>query len=82
MDSIAAKSNFNEKEEKNIVVEPSDLTPKYETQEKEAVAASSIAAQEDNSVVPFTQRKAEKKLVKRINWTFIPFACLILFIQV
>lgn len=32
--------------------------------------------------VPFVQSEAEKKLVKKINYTFMPFVCLLLFIQV
>lgn len=30
----------------------------------------------------FVQSDAEKKLVKKINWIFMPFVCCILFIQV
>ncbi|GAA5800692.1 major facilitator superfamily domain-containing protein [Helicostylum pulchrum] len=39
---------------------------------------------ETHSVIsndPFVQSEAEKKLVKKINWTFMPFVCCILFIQ-
>jgi hypothetical protein len=31
---------------------------------------------------PFEKSEAEKKLVKKINRTFMPYACAILFIQV
>lgn len=32
--------------------------------------------------LPFVQSDAEKKLVKKINYTFMPFVCVLLFIQV
>lgn len=32
--------------------------------------------------MPFEKSAAEKKLFKKINWTFMPFVCVILFIQV
>lgn len=32
--------------------------------------------------LPFVQSEAEKKLVRKINYTFMPFVCVLLFIQV
>lgn len=32
--------------------------------------------------IPFVKSEAEKKLVRKLNWTFMPFVCLIIFVQV
>jgi hypothetical protein len=53
--------------------------------EKQPGKASSFHSKESISVIDqalFVKSDAEKKLVKKINYTFMPFACLILFIQV
>jgi hypothetical protein len=41
-----------------------------------------IETQITENVVPFEKSAAEKKLVRKINWTLMPFVCVILFIQV
>jgi hypothetical protein len=47
--------------------------------EKSDVETYSIEQQQE---APFVKSEAERKLVKKLNWTFMPFVCLIVFIQV
>jgi hypothetical protein len=61
-----------------MVGEVLDKTSSFNSKlEKEEIEI--VAPQEEN---PFTQSEAERKLVKKMNWTFAPFLCLVLFIQV
>lgn len=48
------------------------------TYDREEVEVSSSMMEE----TPFVPSEAEKKLVQKINWTFMPFVCLLIFIQV
>lgn len=48
--------------------------------EKSSFKSKDSISIEEN--VPYVQSEEEKKLVKKINWTFVPFVVVILFIQV
>lgn len=41
-----------------------------------------VETQHVEKTVPHVMSAVEKKLVRKINWTFMPYVCLILFIQV
>lgn len=54
---------------------PSSFVSKNEQEHIETFTTASKEA-------PFVPSKEEKKLVKKLNWTFMPYVCVLVFIQV
>ena len=58
---------------------PDDITP---TKEKTETYSTNDTSSEQGKPLKHVYSKAEKKLVRKINYTVMPLVCLILFVQV